>query len=618
MATIIKNSAGFFEQGNNGLAPITDPVQLQDLNSGATPYMIQQNGVLVPNTSSAVNGSTSTTPSTGVSPTLAPAGTGVSTSPAGSPYDTFNTAMVNLLKWGQGQTSSANAALASSKEQLTNTGLNLSNPLADTPYAPYLAMEGPGATASEGDIQNSVAPGITSITDQMALNNSAAQNMNSIAQTALALKGTYTEMVNPSTGLPDGFNSVTGTWASADNAPVPPAGSSASSGLIGGVDFSGAATSTQPYATDPNYTTEIGGIYNVLKQNIPQATTQNLDAYISIAAQKSPLTGQMIVNAANSYGIDPLLLTAVLNHESDFGTTGQGSEGTYNPGNTQINGQDIAYSSWQQGVNAAAGELAKRMPGNTNAPNKGSTATSAPAQTTAPTADPTGDSYSTAYQARVAKLPAPVQKFSYAGPGGVAYIDGDAATAAGLGQTAAIAGAAAGIPVLTGDGTSIMDNLNNLTEQMQTMQNLVNQNLSSGSGNSPLGFIVNSFNSTLNSTIQTSPSIAKFNSYIGGVTAAANNLKALAGGAGSGLRITGAELAGTVDNLPSSSDSWQTANAKIQAINLKISQVLHTQFPDVDPNSTVLPATQATGSGTSSNSGGSTSGSTYNGITLPN
>jgi hypothetical protein len=180
----------------------------------------------------------------------------------------------------------------------------------------------------------------------------------------------------------------------------------------------------------------------------------------------------------------------------------------------------------------------------------------------------------------------------------VVYADGDTAAKAGFGQVLALSTAGAGIPILSTDGITIMDNINTLVEHVASMQTLVNQNLPGGPGGSAVSNTVSTAESfvagTANLVLGDSPNLTQLQTYIGGITSAANTIKTLSGGAGTGVRITGVEIAGITNNLPATTDSWQTANAKIIALNTDISQIMHTNFPDASPTAPVTPQIQAT------------------------
>lgn len=370
--------------------------------------------------------------------------------------------------------------------------------------------------------------------------------------------------------------------------------------LVGGVNVAG----YNGYV-NPTYSADVNRSYLDLEKQAPIPTAQSLDAYIQNNAKGSPVTGQMILNAAATYGVPPNVLAAVLNDESAFGTVGQGVK-TMNPGNNGNTGKStITYSTWQKGVDAAAATLSKYTEGgnSTSADVATSTQGSNPSSSTVTnvsggmsSADPKGNQISTIYGGRVSQLSSSIQRYVTAGPAGVAYIDGDAATAAGLGQVVALQASKSGVSILTGNDASIMDNMNNLIQQVQSMGALVNKNLgtdTSGGGSSTGQHIANSLTSWLNTVTQNNPDKTQMDAYIGSVTSAAATIKGLAGGAGSGLRITGFELGATGDTFPQTGDSAATAQAKINALNTKISQWMNTNFPDVSASQVVLPQLQA-------------------------
>ena len=293
--------------------------------------------------------------------TGAPTAGAGNSSTAQNPYSVFSQNMVNMLQNAQAQTNKSNTALTAQRENLTNQGLAESDPSGGLPFGNLLRdTAGNTMTGGMSTVQNAVTPGITSINDQIQLNNSALQNANDIANTninaitasANAGIGKYSPMINPDTGKMDGYNSATGAWLSQAQGATPPSNLAAT----GGVDFTGTATSTAPYATDPNYSKEVGGAYSTIQAQMPTFDPTTADQYIDMHAPKSPVTGQMILTAANTYGVDPTLLMAQMQHESDFGTSGAATT-TMNPGNVGNTGTSTkAYQSWQAGVNGMAYE----------------------------------------------------------------------------------------------------------------------------------------------------------------------------------------------------------------------------------------------------------------------
>jgi hypothetical protein len=123
-----------------------------------------------------------------------------------------------------------------------------------------------------------------------------------------------------------------------------------SAGIVGGYNISS-------YAKDPNHEKKVAAIYSKT-QGI--TTAAQAEAYIKQVAPNSPLSGGMIINAANQYGIDPGMLIAMMQQDSSLGTTGLGAK-TFNPGNVgnDDDGNTRNYGSWSAGVNAVAQWLSK-------------------------------------------------------------------------------------------------------------------------------------------------------------------------------------------------------------------------------------------------------------------
>ncbi len=120
------------------------------------------------------------------------------------------------------------------------------------------------------------------------------------------------------------------------------------SGIVAGYDI-------KSYATDPTHEKKIASLYS----NIPPVSNvQSIDSYIKSVAPKSPVTGNMIVNAANKYGVDPKMMLAIMIQDSTLGTKGLATK-TFNPGNVgnTDDGSTKNYGSWEKGVEAVAKNL---------------------------------------------------------------------------------------------------------------------------------------------------------------------------------------------------------------------------------------------------------------------
>lgn len=510
---------------------------------------------------------------------------GLAPTPASDPYTVFNQRLADMLITAQKQSASNNTLLGGAKDKLTTESVAPAGPQAFNPQI-FSGSQVAGQEALEKGFQ----PAITSIATQEA--NTAAA-MGGISDTIKSLQdstqpivlqpgqslvsrdGTvikpghqYTPQINPLTGLMDGFDTNTGTWASGDagNAVVTPPPQS-NSDLVGGVDFSGAATSTKPYAADPNYAQEVDSMYTQIKNSSPIASAQTIDAFIkSQVGGKSPVTGQMIISAASQYQIDPNLLAAVLGHESDFGTSGAATT-TMNAGNVGNTGTSTQnYKSWQAGVNAAASEIARRMPGNPAAqPAKTATASTA--------TSPVGGQFSPEATAKLQQLPPSMQKYADAGPLGIAYFNADRVPA-DLVQSVQTLSAKAGIPFVTSADVSGIKSIESVLSNLDSMKALATKNLGTG----VLGHLNDSTIGAANEALQTGWGInlGLFDNYR---DTAIKAVQALAGGAGSGLRINGAEIAANTENLPKSGDSQENAIANISQLKQLIYINLANTFP---------------------------------------
>lgn len=520
-----------------------------------------------------------------------------------SSTDKFNLALMGILR--QAQSSGSTAPLYASEDELQNEKLNLSNPLASTPYAPIFQGMGYAAPAAEEQTQEAFNPGITSVESQIQAENDAETKFNDMANTAetiaqnnknvvapgqsivdnngnVIFQGhSYTPTANPATGMIDGFDETTGTWLSEDQSKAK-AGTSApapgSNVIIGGVDLSGASTGVQPYAKDPNYSTEVNGVYQNLQKGMPVPNAEALDTYIQGHAKGSTVTGSMIMNAATTYGIDPTLLASVLAQESDFGTAGLGAK-TMNPGNVGNNDQGVqtTYASMQKGVNAAAMELAKRMPGN---PSAGKPSGSLAGSTSA-----VGGQFSPLATTQVAKIPAALQSYVQAGPAGVAYID-DSRVPESFKTTVQALSSQAGIPYLDAGDVGSMQSIIQAQQNLNLMESTAKNVLGSGVG----GYLKDA-GATLANKLTGGNAFPDFNQFNSYATEAINLIKGLAGGTGSGLRMTQSEIDTAQSNIPTSSDTIANAMKKVQVLQ----GLVYTRLSSVFPSAQVVMVNPTTG-----------------------
>jgi hypothetical protein len=130
-----------------------------------------------------------------------------------------------------------------------------------------------------------------------------------------------------------------------------------------------------PYATDPLHEEKI---MNILSKMGVMDTVEKIDDYISGKYLSSPVTGEMIMSAAEAYTVDARLMMAMMELDSRFGTIGV-AVGTLNPGNVgnDDDGNTRTYESWQEGVTAVA-EWLNRHRGSTIISNTPPAAASQP------------------------------------------------------------------------------------------------------------------------------------------------------------------------------------------------------------------------------------------------
>lgn len=129
---------------------------------------------------------------------------------------------------------------------------------------------------------------------------------------------------------------------------------STGTGVVAGYDIS-------KYATDPNHEKSVAKLYSNLS-SYDFSNPASISQAIKTASSTSPITGQMVLNAANQYGVDPKMVFAMMQQDSSLGTKGTGARNN-NPGNIgqfdHLTGAVKGYSTLQEGVNAVAQWLGK-------------------------------------------------------------------------------------------------------------------------------------------------------------------------------------------------------------------------------------------------------------------
>lgn len=180
-------------------------------------------------------------------------------------------------------------------------------------------------------------------------------------------------------------------------------GASNSGSVVAGYDL-GDTGSIGAYAADPNQPTQVRSINDQISQNFGTITdSQTADQAIQSLTPGSPITGDMIMASAQKYNVDPGVLISVMQNDSNLGTQGVGVS-TMNPGNVGNTGSATnPLSSWQNGVDAVAENLAQRVTTGAQAVTAAPPDNSTPAAIkSANTPDPvTGVSKNAIYQAAI-------------------------------------------------------------------------------------------------------------------------------------------------------------------------------------------------------------------------
>ena len=119
------------------------------------------------------------------------------------------------------------------------------------------------------------------------------------------------------------------------------------------------------YATALGHIQKVRSIYDTSPKFANSTGVQNeIDRISTIKKIKVPFTGDMVWKSAMAYGVDPILMMAIMRQDSNLGTAGIGALGM-NPGNvgTDDSGKIQKYKTWEEGLNALAYDLAQRKLG---------------------------------------------------------------------------------------------------------------------------------------------------------------------------------------------------------------------------------------------------------------
>lgn len=160
------------------------------------------------------------------------------------------------------------------------------------------------------------------------------------------------ENVKVETGTAGSGVNAQPTGANTCNVPV-------TTSVIGGVDF-GPVNGKGAYATNPCHIANVQGYYNQIGTITSATEAQN---FINSKFPNSPVTGQMVWDAATTNNVDARLLMAEMAQDSSMGTAGR-AVSTFNPGNVGNDdaGNSQNYGNWNNGVNQLAIYLNTRKP----------------------------------------------------------------------------------------------------------------------------------------------------------------------------------------------------------------------------------------------------------------
>ena len=108
------------------------------------------------------------------------------------------------------------------------------------------------------------------------------------------------------------------------------------------------------YATNPNHEKLVKQVYESIARH-------GIENYFIKYCSKSPVTVEMVYNSSQKYDVDPIMVAAIMQVDSNMGAKGLGSK-THNPGNVQNDdsGHIKDWGTWEAGVDAVSKNLAWR------------------------------------------------------------------------------------------------------------------------------------------------------------------------------------------------------------------------------------------------------------------
>ena len=128
------------------------------------------------------------------------------------------------------------------------------------------------------------------------------------------------------------------------------------SGKINGFDIT-------RYATDPTHEQRIAAMTSFIELHLVDPSAEMIDEFILHRAPRSPLTGEMFLEARNKYNLvneGLWLMIALIQNDTMYGTKGEGAH-LHNPGNVgdDDEGHTKDWGDWRCGVQAVANWLDK-------------------------------------------------------------------------------------------------------------------------------------------------------------------------------------------------------------------------------------------------------------------
>lgn len=299
----------------------------------------------------------------------------------GNPYLGFTQNLTTMLQNAQGMGAQSNAALGGQQDALSRGQAALGSASNANPLSFLYNMETPsGSTASQAQMSQVFAPGISSIQTQQANNAANLQNIATVVNSQISAYqaahqvGRYATGVFPGTTQQFSYDSATGQYSDQYGNPLtPPSGAQPPQGdpIVNGVDWT-----SYNGGTDPDYNAKIQTATSSLQAAMPGGFDPNVAEGI-LQQHKSPITTTMLTTAASTYGVDPTNLLASTGLESIYGTSNVAKVDN-NPGGIHFAGQPGAtpgepdpsggtyahFDNLQDGLYAQAKLIAQYSPGN--------------------------------------------------------------------------------------------------------------------------------------------------------------------------------------------------------------------------------------------------------------